>query len=483
MSTIDRRTFLARSAAAATLAALKPGAILAQPVRGHVDPSGRFGSLLNREEFDRAPHALRPAILALFASQTAMRSIVRTGPDHQHVLTGLPPIIMQGTNKSLGFPGSCEACSFGYGLGTYTAARGYPGFDPSERANRISAAWLFSWAQRRAGFAQYPPEKGQFIADEGEGTAGTTGSTSTVNMTSPKRKCQGSKALPYLGLLIAEGAPSAAQVPYKPDCAYIDGITTSIDSYSGIGKFKIGSYKTLPNFLNGQSTYLTLMKQYINAGHAIAFSGLVAQGYDNPATTMVNGAFAPASASFKKGSGHGQVIVGYDDSLGHTGAFLIQNSFGKDWPYLSATDPLMQGRLWWAYESFYASQGFGAIAYPIPPFFAYPSTVTLSSPNPGAPAARIIEAVRGDDNGESFAAFELDFAQPVQLITLRVTPLRADSPVVGGYNAPITYGFARVTRRTSFPAGRYTVELDAHTLSSDLTQLLPLTYRGHVTIS
>ena len=483
MSTIDRRAFLARSAAAATLAALKPCAILAQPVRGQMDPSGRFGSLLNREEFDRAPHALKPAILALFASQTVMRSIVRTGPDHQHVLTGLPPIIMQGTNKSLGFPGSCEACSFGYGLGTYTAARGYPGFDPTERANRISAAWLFSWAQRRAGFAQYPTENGHVTADEGEGAVGTTGSTSTVNMAGQKHKCQGSKALPYLGLLIALGAPSALQVPYKPECAYIDGITTSIDSYPGIGKFKIGSYKTLPNFLNGQSTYLTLMKQYINAGHAIAFSGLVAQGYDNPATAMVNGAFAPAAASFKKGSGHGQMIIGYDDSLGHTGAFLIQNSFGKDWPYMGATDSLMQGRLWWAYESFYSSQGFGALAYPIPPSFAYPGTVTLSSPNPGAPAARIIEAVRADDNGEAFAAIEIDFAQPVQLNTLRLTPQRADSPVEGGYNAPITYGFVHVTRRKPFPAGRYAVELDAHTLSSDLREQLPITYRGHVTIS
>lgn len=449
MSTIDRRGFLAGSAAAAALAALEPATILAQPVRGQIDPSGRFGSLLNREEFDQAPHILNPAILAQFASQTVMRGIVQAGTAPRYVLSGLPPVVMQGTNKSLGYPGSCEACSFGYGLGTYTAARGFPGFDPSGGpANQISVAWLFSWAQQRQ----------------------------------HKTKCQGSKALPYLGLLIANGAPNALQVPYQPTCAYIDGISTSIDSYSDIGKFKIGSYKTLPHFLHGQSEYLTLFKQYINAGHAIAFSGLVAHGYNDPATAMVNGAFSPTPETFKAGSGHGQMVVGYDDSLGTTGAFLIQNSFGTDWPYMNATSPLMQGRLWWSYESLFASQGFGSIAYSIPPYVVYPHTVTLSSSDPQAPAARIIEAIRANNNGQSFAVFEVDFAQPVQLNALRVTPPRATSPVEGGYKAPIKYGFAHVARGGSFPSGRYTVELDAHTLSDDLTQQQPITYRGFVSI-
>jgi hypothetical protein len=447
MNPIDRRGFLAAAGAAATFALIEPATALAQPVRGQIDPLGHFGSLLNREEFDRAPHVLDPNILALFESQSAFRGIVKVGPAKRHVLTGLPPIFMQGTAKSLGYPGSCEACSFGYGLGTYTAARGFPGFDPQPRTNHVSVAWLFSWAQR----------------------------------TQSKTGCGGSLALPYLGLLVSQGAPSTAQVPYKPNCPYIAGISTTTDTYPGIGKFKIASYKTLPNFLNGQSTYLTWFKQYLNAGHAIAFSGLVAKGYDNPATAMYNGAYAPTS--FIPGSGHGQMIVGYDDALGHMGAFLVQNSFGVDWPYMSATDPLMKGRLWWTYESFFASQGFGAVAYSIPPHLIFPHTVILNSLTPQAPVARILEAVRADLNGESFVALEVDFDQPVKLNAVRVTPLRAQSPVVATYNAPIKYGFARVTRRASFPSGRYTIELDAHKLSSDLAEQEPLTYRGHVTIS
>jgi hypothetical protein len=448
MGTIDRRGFLAGAAAAATLAALKPAATLAQIPRGQIDPAGRFGSLLLREEFEQAPRVLSPETVALFASQTTMRGIVKGGTPHRHVLTKLPTVMMQGTNNSLGFPGSCEAASFGYGLGTYTAARGFPGFDPSGGpANHISVAWLFAWAQDRQ----------------------------------HQTKCQGSQALPYLGLLIAKGAPNASQVPYQPKCGYIDGINTNnLDTYPGIGKFTIGSYKTLPNFLNGQSTYLALLKQHINAGHAIAFSGLVANGYSTPGTAMVKGAFAPQG--FIKGSGHGQLIVGYDDSLGTSGAFLIQNSFGTEWPYMNATNPLMQGRLWWTYESFFASQGFGSIAYPIPQDVANRGTVTLNSPNREAPVARIIEANRADHSGQSLAVLEVDFGRPVQLNTLRVTPPGADSPIEGAYKAPIKYGFAHVARAESFPTGRYGVELDAHTLSEDLTQHQPINYRGSVTI-
>ena len=43
------------------------------------------------------------------------------------------------------------------------------------------------------------------------------------------------------------------------------------------------------------------------------------------------------------------------------------------------------------------------------------------------------------------------------------------SPAESGYKAPIKYGFAHVTRRVRFPAGRYAVEPDAHTLAAHPT--------------
>jgi hypothetical protein len=446
MNKIGRRSFIGQSMAAVALASFGQTAALAQRTRGRIDPSGSFGSLLNDNEFANTPHILDPAILSRFISQAEMRGVVRSGTARRHVLSNLPPVEMQGTLRSMGFPGSCEAQSFGYGLGTYTAAHGYPGFDPQVGpANQISAAFLFAWAQANAG----------------------------------KTTCQGSLALPYLALLVKVGAPSAAQVPYKPNCRYIHGINANVGSYFGTGKFAIGSYRSLPNFRNKQSMYLGLLKQYLNAGHAIAFSGLVPRGYDNPASTMVNGAYDPQR--FIPKSGHGQLIVGYDDSLGHTGAFLIQNSFGTDWPYLGATHPLTQGRLWWTYESFFASQGFGTIAYPKPQPPVYPHTVVLTSSNSSAPPARIFEAVRADQNGESYAVFETEFARPVRLESISVTPPRG-SAILGGYKAPIKYGFTHVARSTPFPSGRYAIELSARTISAQGAIEQPVTYRGYIRI-
>jgi hypothetical protein len=443
---IDRRDFIASGALTAAAVAFEPGAVLAQAGRGRIDPAGRFGSLLNSAEFEGAPRALTPAILARLASQLTMRGIISTGPARRHILSPLPPVMMQGTAHSLGYPGSCEAQSFGYGLGTYTAAIGFPGFNlAGGPANHISSAWLFEWAQ------------------------------SNQN----KSKCQGSLALPYLQMLVAKGAPSALQVPYKPNCAYIDGINVDILGYAGIKKFMIGSYKALPHFLNLQSAYVTQFKQYINAGHAIAFSGLVARGYDNPAASMLKGAYDPQS--FIPKSGHGQLIVGYDDSLGRTGAFLIQNSFGTDWPYLGATSSLMQGRLWWTYEAFFASQGFGAIAYPIPRPPVPPAALRLGS-TPGAPVAHVLEAIRADDNGASHIVLETLFRRPVQLVKVRITPPRSRSSIFGGYNGAIKYGFAHVSRQAPFLAGRYAVELFARMLSATGTPGEAITYRGYVLV-
>jgi hypothetical protein len=448
---MGRRRFLAGAAAAAATAALGPRTVFAEPARGRIDPSGQFGALLNVDEFKRAPQIINPALLARFASQAALREAVNAGPPRRHVLGGLPPVMMQGTNASLGYPGSCEADSFGYGLGTYTASRNAAGFNPSGGpGNQISAAWLFAWAQHR------------------ENATG----------------CKGSAALPYLGLLIARGAPSAAHAPYKPDCDYIHGLNVNIGAFSGVGKFAIGSYKALWNLQNAQSTYLKTFKQFIHAGHAIAFSGLVAKEYGDPASAMVKGAFMPKG--FIPKSGHGQLIVGYDDSLGHGGAFLVQNSFGTAWPYLKTSAPLLQGRLWWSYESFFASQSLGAIAYSIPRVPESRTVVSLapinSTSNGDRPPVRIVEAHRHDDKGESSVALELEFAQPIQLDTVRVTPPGGTSPIEGGYNAPIKYGFAQVPGHRPYRAGRYALELDGHTLAADLTEHEPLKYRGYVLI-
>ena len=109
------------------------------------------------------------------------------------LLTNTPAVSMQGTPGHPGSPGTCEAQAFGYDLGSYTASRSPDGtilWDAALPQNEVSAAYQFALAVEK-GFASCPA---------------------------------GGLALEYLSRLIGFGSPSAADVPYKPDCAYFDNI-------------------------------------------------------------------------------------------------------------------------------------------------------------------------------------------------------------------------------------------------------------------
>ncbi len=79
------------------------------------DGSGPYESPLNADEFNQAVQALPAAAFLTPRIQPPL-------PSHAY-LNNLPAVSEQGTAAHLGSPGSCEALSFGYGLGSYTAAR------------------------------------------------------------------------------------------------------------------------------------------------------------------------------------------------------------------------------------------------------------------------------------------------------------------------------------------------------------------------
>jgi len=65
-------------------------------------------------------------------------------PSHAF-LSNLPAVSQQGTAGDPGSLGSCEVQSFGYWLGSYTAARGSIGstkWDPALPQNSVSSAYL-----------------------------------------------------------------------------------------------------------------------------------------------------------------------------------------------------------------------------------------------------------------------------------------------------------------------------------------------------
>jgi hypothetical protein len=289
-------------------------------------------------------------------------------------------------------------------------------------------------------------------------------------------------ALNYLDLLVASGAPSEAQVPYKADCGYIEGIDVNLSHYPGVGKFMIGSYYALPNFMNGKATYLQMFKDYLKIGHPIAFSGLVPQTYDFPGMEMVNGAYDPKL--WLPSSGHGQVIVGFDDSLGHTGAFLVQNSFGTDWPYLPNPNATTAGRLYWTYEAFFASQNLGAVAYPIVQHVTIPNrSVVFQGVQMGDPQALVQEVAQTVDpvTSEHVLVLQHSFSTAVKLLSVTVKP-PSGTPITTKYNATISQGHIGVAQRTAFAPGSYVVTLQAETLGVNGARGRSLTYNATVQV-
>jgi hypothetical protein len=356
--------------AAPTVLAAKP-VYRAPGVTVYADASaGDWGVRISAHEFEGIQQALSPSAL-----HGSVLEVANPQPDSSHAvtLTNLPAVARQGVPGSVGSPGSCEAQSFGYCLGAYTAARNPDGsvkWNAADANNAPSAAWLYQWEH--------------------------------AIVENDKRVCPGgSGATPYANRLVRDGAPSTAQVPYNPDdattphtvCSYI----TTLDvqrSWPGQSRFLIGSYKAYTGLKNGKAKYLSLFKELIRHGHAIAFTGLVARKYGVESPQLTRGAFT-APAGFLPNSGHGQVIVGYDDSVGPHGAFLVQNSFGAGWNPGPASSPGHNGRIYWGYNAFFASQAYAIVMFPNT---NQPVRGTLLSTNASqAPAFAVASAHRAVD--------------------------------------------------------------------------------------
>jgi hypothetical protein len=97
--------------------------------------------------------------------------------------------------------------------------------------------------------------------------------------------------------------------------------------------FRIGSYAAFHIDADDPAAAVDLIKQFIANGQAVAFSGKVLCGYST-APQFQDGVIY-ATATKPPPSGHGQLVVGYNDKVGtpgKTGELLIQNSFGAAWP-------------------------------------------------------------------------------------------------------------------------------------------------------
>ncbi len=364
-----------------------------------------------------------------------------------------------------GSSGSCEAQSFGYGLGSYTAARrpnGSRKWNPALPRNSVSPAYLYEWAL-------------------------------SLMLTPESSKCpQGTFGSPYLEQLVSFGAPTRARVPYpelattEADCAYLDSFPHQADfpdDYPAMKRFRIGSYAAFSIQADPQAA-VQLIKEYIAQGQAVAFSGHVLCGYCSP--TLQDGVIYETKYIVgpppKKPSGHGQLVVGYDDDVGlpgKKGALLIQNSFGTAWPPASSGSPAPPGMVYWSYKTFADTQLNAAVAYPRSP--GPPAGVRLSR-SVHAPRASITRAFQWapDPPQGVYLILTHFFHDPVFLDSVELT-----EPGAKGVTATATYqhyistGYSYLTRTDgkAFLSGTWAVTLEGTDVGGN-----PITYTGLVVI-
>jgi hypothetical protein len=432
---MHRRSFLIGAAALAAVS--QPAAAAKVRASLFVDPSnGQWGAAISSRDFSGVLEGLSPSALAGTALEVADPAAASA---HAVILKNLPSISTQGVPGSVGAPGSCEAQSFGYCLGAYTAARNPNGsvkWPASDAANQPSAAWLYQWEHR--------------VVEH------------------DSRVCPaGSGAKQYADKLVMDGAPSTAAIPYNPndattvaaECTYIKGLNVTT-SPPGSSRLLIGSYKV---YSNVQASDLAHFKELIRHGHAIAFSGLVAKGYGVQSPPLVNGAFT-APQGFKTPSGHGQVIVGYDDSKGPHGAFLVQNSFGPGWNPGPTSDHGRNGRIWWDYNAFFGSQKYALIMFPNAPMTGSGTGLHASAAGPRFAVASA--TVYTDAKGKHHMVFVTQASAAVTITELHVAP-HAGRQATVKLNETMRLGYQYVTRRgkKAFPPGpckvTYTVKTQA----------------------
>src|SRR4029078_297571 len=125
--------------------------------------------------------------------------------------------------------------------------------------------------------------------------------------------------------------------------------------------------------------------------------------------------FYDTASNLIPNSGHGQLLVGYDNNAGAAGkkgALLVQNSFGTDWPPPTSGSIAPPGKLYWSYETFLVSQKLAAVAYPYDP--SPPTGTMLAADNPKAPVASITRAYQWAPaaGGEVVLIFLVHLAEP-----------------------------------------------------------------------
>jgi hypothetical protein len=428
------------------------------------DSTGQFGAdpdaLVSIRPFALPPRALNPSPSPCFSPLPT-----------SHVVPSPPPVGMQGTDSSLGYPGSCLAWAFAYGLGSYTAAQGDPGRDLNCAENLVSSAFMYELV----------------LGEDGNACGHGTNEQ-------------------YLPHMVLAGAPSAADQGYCPDCCFLNQIDTS-RTYGDESRFALGSFYRLPLPKAGVPFVPfppeDLVKEFLAADQLVAYVTPVY--YCLKELPLQDGVFYGSGAI--PCSGHAMLLVGYDDGLGKAsdrGAFLVQNSFGTQWPPDQSYAP--PGQFWLSYDTFFepcqggtptctplpsptcspavcTTSQFAEVAYPR--VATQPQGVVLTPDTSGAPVAVLTASYQwthaeASEPAQAFLILQYWFGSPVELASVAVTDPSGHSATQANHNYPTANGYAYFLRRDgySWQTGNYDVTVEAVDPTSGATW----TYTGTVSL-
>jgi len=412
---------LRRLAAAAALLLFALHAAPAQAAK--CETTANYGGAVLLTDIENAVKALPPEALL------GKRGKPVQTPPKRVLLDNLPAVAQQGTSTAPGIPGSSDAQAFGYGLGSYTAARDSAGnikWNASQAQNEVSAAWLYALALKKE-----------------------------------SRQCPlGTRVFDYLEQLVRAGAPSKSQINYQPTCTYLDNVNTG--NFPNMSRFRVGSYAVIP--VSGNAAAVGQVKSQLQGGQAVAFTGRVLCGYARK--PVFNSGVIYDTAMVPVGN-LAQLAIGYDDKAGKAsqrGALLVQNSFGTAWPPSGSGSAAPAGQAYWSYASFLATQDMAAVAYPLETELG---KTRLRSSKIDVPVASVDKAYQWTPGGTSKTGYLIIrpvFDAPVKLNEVWLTePGSAPIQVRAFYGQSISSGYAYLVRTDgkTFLSGSYKLSLKA----------------------
>jgi len=176
--------------------------------------------------------------------------------------------------------------------------------------------------------------------------------------------------------------------------------------------------------------------------------------------------------------------VGYDDTIGDAtlglGAFLVQNSFGTNWP--PGPSPAPPGQFYLSYQGFLGSQLAAAVAYPRDS--KRPSGRALEASASGAPTAYVTSAYQWvgtfENQGPSYLILLPWFSEPVELVSVTLaepSPSTASAHQSNKYPFGNGYTYLKRNDGKSWLTGKWTVTIVAANAAGQ-----SFTYTGTVNV-